>query len=679
MEIIEATIDGGYPQTIDPAACYDSASGELLMNMYDTLIFFNGEHVDQYIQQLASNWTIENITGLELKNNDLDLYFRYTFKLNSSAHFWDGNPVTPADVEYCVKREMFMDYSGGPQWMFFEPLLNNWGILGLNVTTLDGNPTEQARVGSYIDNAVQSNATHVWFNLAFPGAYAPFMQILSQPWSSVYEKAWATGLGRSINWDGNIAHWFASWNPPLPPFDDPTPVAMGSGPFAFDYWDATLMRWSLLRNHAYFRGWPLDWPAFGGSKPQGYVEHFVVSWAYDWNTRSTKFLSGDVDYCAVPRQYMSVVLGQPGIRCTYPLPSLAVDALFYNYNIDPSTPYGTIYDYGVLGEAGIPRDFFSDVNVRKAFSHLINFTSFYNTAYLGEAMQPPTAIIPGLPYYNATITKYDYNLATATTLLQAAWGGNLWTTGFTIQLIYRSSSMSGPGIIPQMLAANINSLNPKFHATTNSAPWAQYLYARDHAQLTTFTLGWLGDYPDAHNFAYPFYYSHGNFAWRASYSDPTMDALIELGIRTPDGPVRAQIYSDIQQKAIDTCPSIAIAQATGRHFERTWICGWYYNPSYSGNYVANTWKWYYTPHAQLDTVTNSTSNLLPYDVNYDGKIDMKDIGSAAASFGSFYGPPTSPRWVYRCDVNNDRKIDMKDIGMVAQNFGKTSTPWTPPP
>jgi hypothetical protein len=57
---------------------------------------------------------------------------------------------------------------------------------------------------------------------------------------------------------------------------------------------------------------------------------------------------------------------------------------------------------------------------------------------------------------------------------------------------------------------------------------------------------------------------------------------------------------------------------------------------------------------------------------------MVDIGLTAASFGAVYGPPTSPRWICRCDFNNDRKIDMRDVGRVASSFGKTSTPWTPP-
>jgi hypothetical protein len=196
--------------------------------------------------------------------------------------------------------------------------------------------------------------------------------------------------------------------------------------------------------------------------------------------------------------------------------------------------------------------------------------------------------------------------------------------------------------------------------------------------LPIFAVGWLADYPDPHNLAYAYYYSSVYFAARAHYSNATMDALIDEGIRTPDGPERAAIYSQIQRLAIDECPNIVTASAVGRHFEQTWVCGWYYNPIYPDNYAANLWKWHYTPHAQLDTVTNATANLLPYDMNYDGKINFKDIGAAAASFGAVYGPPASIKWVYRCDFDNDRKVDMKDIGEVAKNFGKTSALWTLP-
>ena len=73
------------------------------------------------------------------------------------------------------------------------------------------------------------------------------------------------------------------------------------------------------------------------------------------------------------------------------------------------------------------------------------------------------------------------------------------------------------------------------------------------------------------------------------------------------------------------------------------------------------------------------SDYLPVDVNYDGKMNMYDVGITAASFGAYYGPPIQARWVFRCDSYNDRKINMQDIGMVARHFGETSAVWVPPP
>jgi peptide/nickel transport system substrate-binding protein len=682
MEIINATIEGGSPYTIDPAACYDTASRELLMNIYDTLVFFDGEHMERYLPQLADNWTVQNITGTTSPDG-LAWYFRYTFHIRPNVRFWDGNTLTPEDVEYCFEREMVLDMDSGPQWMFYEPLLNTWGALGLNTTALEGNGTEQARVGAIINHSVESNSTHVWFNLAFPGAYAPFMQILSQQQSSIYSKAWALGLDRSSNWDGDWSDWFSHWlsmhDYALPPFDDPTPVAMGTGPFVLEEWNNSLMYWSLLRNHDYWRGWPLDWPGFGSSKPAGHIEHFVVTWAYDWNTRSAMFLNGEVDFCAVPRQYLSQMQGQPGIRCIYPLPSLSVTALLYQFTINATSPYGLILPPATFNESGVPSDFFGNaswgIHVRKAFAYAIDYVTFIEENYLGEAYHPPTAIIPVLCTYCASNEGYNFNLSRAAEELHQIPG--LWDTGFTIQFLYSSGSLPGRDQPYTQIAQAISSLNPKFHCSVLGVGWSQYLSALNNRQLSAYILGWLADYPDPHDFAYAFYYSRGNFAGRQDYNSSTMDALIDLGIRQSNNSERRATYELVQQLVMDDCPSATLATAIGRHFERTWVCGWYYNPVYPGVYAANLWKWYYTPHAQLDTVTNASANLLPYDVNYDGKTNMFDVGAAAASFGGIHGPPIGSRWNFRCDFNNDRKIDMKDISGVAKNFGKTSSVWAP--
>jgi peptide/nickel transport system substrate-binding protein len=376
------------------------------------------------------------------------------------------------------------------------------------------------------------------------------------------------------------------------------------------------------------------------------------------------------------------VIGQPGIRCMDNLPSLSVTAFLYQFILNATSPYGPILPAGTLDESGVPSDFFGNtswgVHVRKAFSYAIDYEAYLATLspYAGSsASHPPTVILPVLPHYSPSVSGYYFDLDKTVEELQQVPG--LWDTGFTIKFPYNVGSLPDRQEPYEQMSQAINSLNPKFHCSALGLDWQSYMAAINSKWLPAYKVGWLADYPDPHDFAYPYYYSSGAYAKRQGYSNPTMDTLIDQGISQSDYDEREAAYAGVQQLVIDDCPSTALLTTSNRHFERTWVCGWYYNPAYPGVYAANLWKWYYTPQAQLDIVNGTMTNLLPYDVNYDGKVNMYDIGAAAASFGAIYGPPTSPRWIYRCDFNNDHKIDMKDIGGVAKNFGKTSSAWTP--
>jgi peptide/nickel transport system substrate-binding protein len=601
-ELVEATIEGGSIAYVDPAACYDTASGHLISNVYDTLVRFNVSRslppaeqgrLDQIVPSLATEWSIaENDPPLVSAHTGLKFYYNYTFKIRDNVP-WQNESfgyVNASDVEYCFERGMVLEPGDNPQWMFYEPLLNGATMTYINGTHYDpeNSMADREWIGWAIDEAVESNDTHVWFTLAFPGVYAPFMQILTQTWSSIYSKDWANSLGRPSNWNGDwgVDHmaYYAYHFPAVAPFDYPTPAMIGSGPFKLAHLDQTLHYWDADRFADYWG----DWPA---SISGGYLEKVTVSWADDWPTRKAKFIAGEVDICHVPSMYISEMINQPNIRCVSQLPSLALDAYAYQCDIPLTSPYGPIFDYGVLGETGVPRDFFGNAAygkyVRQAFSHLVDYDKYIETVFLGEATQPATAVIPPLPYYDASIPKYDFNTTKAEALFKQ-WPG-LWETGFTMKILYNIGNIRRQ-IVSEMLANGINALNPKFHAQAVPLIWAQYLAASSAKQLPVFAVGWLADYPDPHNFVYTYYYTYGYYANRAHYSNATMDALIDEGIRTADGPERAEIYSQIQQLAVDDCPNIPTANALGRHFEQTWVQGWYYNPIYPGNYYYEIWK-----------------------------------------------------------------------------------------
>jgi len=56
------------------------------------------------------------------------------------------------------------------------------------------------------------------------------------------------------------------------------------------------------------------------------------------------------------------------------------------------------------------------------------------------------------------------------------------------------------------------------------------------------------------------------------------------------------------------------------------------------------------------------------DINFDFKVDIKDIFTVAKAFGSYIG---HPRWKLRADINCDKEVNIIDIYSVAKGFGKT--------
>jgi PKD repeat protein len=72
-----------------------------------------------------------------------------------------------------------------------------------------------------------------------------------------------------------------------------------------------------------------------------------------------------------------------------------------------------------------------------------------------------------------------------------------------------------------------------------------------------------------------------------------------------------------------------------------------------------------TSHIVL--VLNSTQSAKTYDVNGDGKIDLKDVFRVGKAYGS---RPGDPKWDSPCDFNHDGIIDLKDYYPVCQHYGE---------
>ncbi len=528
---IEETI--GDPQTLDPAAAYDTTSSSYIELVYDTLIRYHKTSVTQFDPDLADSWTV----SADGKT--------YRFHIRQGVKFSNGDVLTPDDVKYSFERGMVQDYSGGPQWLIFFPLF------GVD-SSRDSNGNLMPL--SKLTSAITVDGDYVQFNLVAP--YPPFLQTLTQSWGSIVDKAWCIQQG---DWDGTEASYEKLNNPAA----DAWPlhkIMMGTGPFTLNYWTSQT-EIAFTRNDNYWG-------------PKANFKSIISKDVSEWTDRKLALEAGDADEVTVEVQQYSELEGISGITAYKDLPTEDVDAIFFTYNIsDKSTFIGS----GKLDGKGIPTNFFTDINVRKAFAYSFDYATFINQVFSGHAVQPDSPIVSGLSDYNANIPKYNYDPQKATDLFKAAWGGQVWTNGFTLTLAYNAGNTTRKTEC-DILAADINALNPKFHVTSAAQQWSSYSAQWLAGLLPVFADGWLMDYPDASDFIGPFMSTTGAFSQAQGYGNAATDALINQAAVEIDKTKRQADYDQLSTQYYNDCPGVMVDQPTVNRYLRSWVKGYFYNP-----------------------------------------------------------------------------------------------------
>jgi peptide/nickel transport system substrate-binding protein len=526
------------PNTLDPAWAYDTTSSEVIQNVYETLISFKDGRTDEFDPKLAENWTI-SADGLT-----------YTFIIRTGVKFQNGDNLTPQDVVYSIKRAMVRDINGGPVWMLLEPLI---GVGTMSTRDENGNiviPFEN------IDNSVNVENGLVVFHLKQP--YDPFIQILAQSCASIVDENWCIAQG---DWPGTAATYENFNNRQTSPLQE---LMNGTGPFKLDSWEHGVQV-ILTRNDNYWRT-PTK------------LKSVVIKVVSDWTDRKLALLAGDADFVYVPRANLPEIENVSGVRIIENLPELTCEAIFFNFEIDNSSQW---IGSGKLDGNGIPPNFFSDENVRLGFAYSFDWDTFIADAYLGQAVQPASPVIDGLPYVDPSAKEYYLDPAQAENHFRQAFGGALWENGFKLTILYNTGNDTRR-IAAEILKQNIESLNTKFSITIESRDWATYLNEMVASKLTLYYLGWQADYADPHNFVSAFMSSRGALSAFQHYNNPTVDNLISAGIVGADPAQRQAIYYQLQQIYYDDVPSLPTAQTVGVHVERDWVNGWYYNPLIPG-------------------------------------------------------------------------------------------------
>jgi peptide/nickel transport system substrate-binding protein len=284
--------------------------------------------------------------------------------------------------------------------------------------------------------------------------------------------------------------------------------------------------------------------------------------------------AGDADYVNVPRAYIDELEGVNGLTVYKDLPTLQNDAFFFQFSINPDS---TMIGSGQLDGEGIPLDFFSDINVRKGVAYAFDWDTYIKDAMKGEAQQVGSPIVEGLSYYDANAPRHSKDLEKSAEYFKNAWGGEVWEKGFTFTVAYNAGNLERKTAC-EILQQNLFSVNDKFNVLIQVMQWPTLLRGMYSGLLPMFQIGWIADYPDAHNFIFPFMSSQGTFSGWQNYNNPEVDDLIGQGISAASSAEREAIYRQLDQMYFDDVPSFVIDQPLGRRYFRDWVEGFIYNP-----------------------------------------------------------------------------------------------------
>ena len=588
------------PDSLDPAVDNESAGGEVLQNVYDTLLSYplKSEGVAPLAPRLAT--VIPSTSNGGISPDGLN----YTFHLLSNVTFhYNRAKITAQAVAFTFHRLIAIHDLNSPSEILSKILTN--GISGY--PGADCNPTlagvqnctigdwanrtfpTRSAVPTYIlaalppepvwdttqlndsvaravgDSTVEptDNVTVVFHLLR---SDASFLPILASPVASVVSDVCLAANGG--------VHW-GSRNPFL---DHPGPSGgdCGSGPFMLSSWYRNQVL-NLTRFDSYWQG-------------RAKLREVDILPTRDVLAREFMLLAGDVDSAAIDRDHQWDVMNpdgtpiSPSLRIVKDRPAFTMAFLGFNQRLNATA---------VPDPISIPSTFFNDTHIRRAFAFSFDYSGFIQNVTHDNGIQPRGPIPQGLFGYNASIPLVPFDLTQAAAELQNT---TYWAAGFNLTLYYRNGNpYEQAGVL--LLAGGLEALH-----SLKGSPGAivvqvqaldpvKYDSALRAGGLPLALLVWTPRFADPSDSVVPFLRTGSPYPTWIGYGNATLDGLIDAAAGQLNDTRRVEEYSDLFAHAVlDDVPYLWVFQATSFHVERAWVRGYYFNPMLLGLEYYPMWK-----------------------------------------------------------------------------------------
>jgi oligopeptide transport system substrate-binding protein len=217
---------------------------------------------------------------------------------------------------------------------------------------------------------------------------------------------------------------------------------------------------------------------------------------------------------------------------------------------------------------------FNDVDVRRAFCHAVNKERIVKVILRDMVSEAEGILPPGMPGYNEALEGLDYDVEEAKELIAASKYGdvsNLPPITLTVEG-YGNSIPSYLGAIIQEWQQNLG-----VEISVRQLETENFLYNLKQEKDEMFTMGWIADYPDPHNFLDILFYT-GSEVNICEYSNPTLDALLDQAATEQDRADRLSMYQQAEQLVVDDAPCLPLFHGTNYILVKPYVKGYELSP-----------------------------------------------------------------------------------------------------
>jgi peptide/nickel transport system substrate-binding protein len=332
--------------------------------------------------------------------------------------------------------------------------------------------------------------------------------------------------------------------------------AVSAGPFVFQSWtrDDNII---VTRNDNYFLGAP-------------YMDGMIYKIVPDPGAQLAALQSGEISTMGLQPAQVAAVENDPNLN-VYNFNDDGYDYIGLNL-ANPENPQPGQDEEGNLIEQD-PHPILSDLNVRKAIAHSLDYAAIIDQVYLGQGYQIASNVLPAVPWaHDDTLQPYNYDSELAAQLLEeSGWvdsdgDGIREKDGQTLSLTLLTNAgnrtRENLGVLAQ---DQLNAVG--FDITFEAIDFGTLVGQLLGQTYDMVIIGWtgVGADPNDDGFWSTKYDTPDSGFNFVSYHDPELDELLDAGLNVPgcSEEERAPIYKQIQQKIYENVPYVFISGGVG--------------------------------------------------------------------------------------------------------------------